>query len=280
MTDGSSDQYSQWRSTAPSVSRPRIPGLARFVSLVFPPVAVLVGLLAAWHWAVVAYDVPTIVLPSPVDVLQALAETYPTLVEDAVVTGLTAGIGLVAGGVVGLGLAFVMTYSRTAARTILPYVVALRIAPMIAVAPLLFLWFGRGISSRALLVATLTVFPVTIATLDGLRDVPEPYLDLARSVGASRIRVFLRVRVPAAAPSVFAGFKIAATLSVIGAVVAEFVTLDAGLGHRVFDTAVYLRTAETYAALVVLSLLGIGFYLVPVVIERTLWSRDRSADRT
>jgi ABC-type nitrate/sulfonate/bicarbonate transport system permease component len=279
MTDGSSDQYSRLRSTVPSVGRLRVTGLARVTSFAFPPVAVLVSLLAAWYGTVVAYDVPTIVLPTPVEVLQALAETYPTLIGDAVVTGLTAGIGLTAGGAVGLALAFLMTYSRTAARTILPYVVALRIAPMIAVAPLLFLWFGRGVPSRALLVATLTVFPLTIATLDGLRDVPEPYLDLARSVGASPVQVFLRVRVPAAAPSVFAGFKIAATLSVIGAVVAEFVTLDAGLGYRVFDTAVYLRTAETYAALVVLSLLGIGFYLVPVVVERALWSRDQNSDR-
>ncbi|MFC7232540.1 ABC transporter permease [Saliphagus sp. GCM10025308] len=165
-----------------------------------------------------------------------------------------------------------MTRSRSAARTILPYVVALRIAPLIAVAPLLFLWFGRGIPARALLVATLTLFPMTIATLDGLRSTPSAFLDLAASVGASSLETFLRVRVPAAAPSVFAGLKIAATLAVVGAVVAEFVTLRSGIGYRVFYSATRLETATSYAALAVLSLVGVGFYLLPALLERRIWT--------
>ncbi|MDG5819236.1 ABC transporter permease [Natronococcus sp. A-GB7] len=236
-----------------------------------PPTAVFVLLLSTWHGVVVYYDVPAIVLPSPAEVGATLVETYPTLLGDAAVTAVTAGIGLVAGTVVGAGLAFAMISSRRAASTILPYVVALRIAPVIAIAPLLFLWFGRGVPARALVVTTLTVFPITIATLDGLRGTPESYLELLRTVDASSTAVFVHIRLPAAAPSVFAGLKIAATLSVIGAVVAEFVTLNAGLGYRVFETAAYLRTAETYAALVVLSVVGIGFYLVPVALERVLW---------
>lgn len=244
--------------------------LERVGARLLPPFVVLLAVLGAWHAAVRVYGIPTLILPSPRDVALALLETYPTLFADAMVTGGTAALGLIGGGLVGLALAFAMTYSRTATRTLLPYVVALRIAPLIAVAPLLFLWFGRGIPARALLVATLTVFPVTIAALDGLRGTPEAYLDLAASVGASRLETFLFVRVPAAAPSVLAGVKIAATLSVIGAVVAEFVTLRAGLGYRVFDTATYLETAETYAALVALAALGLGFYLVPVALERVL----------
>ncbi|MFC4246768.1 ABC transporter permease [Natribaculum luteum] len=275
MSDGRGDRHGRPRVDVPSLARRRGQsvvdvGLAA-TSRAFPPVAVLAVVLLAWHAAVVVSDMPTLILPSPLEVLEALAETYPTLLEDAAVTGLTAGLGLLAGGTVGFVLAFAMTYSRAATRTLLPYVVALRIAPLIAVAPLLFLWFGRGVLARALLVTTLTVFPITIAAVDGLRSTPESYLDLARTVGASRTAVFLRVRVPAAAPSVFAGFKIAATLSVVGAVVAEFVTLEAGLGYRVFDTAAYLRTAETYAALVVLSGLGVGFYVLPVAAERAFW---------
>lgn len=237
------------------------------------PLVVLVVLVVTWHAVVVVYEIPTLVLPSPVDVGAALLETYPTLLEDAAVTAVTAGAGLLVGGTVGLLLAFVMTYSRRATSMLLPYVLALRIAPIIAIAPLLFLWFGRGIPVRAALVATLTLFPMTVATLDGLRSTPTSYTDLMRSVGAPRTAVFLRVRVPAAAPSVFAGLKIAATLSVIGAVVAEFVTLEAGLGYRVFHASTYLRTAESFAALLVLSTLGVVFYLVPAVLERRY--RDR-----
>lgn len=237
------------------------------------PLVVLVAFLVTWHAVVVVYEIPSLILPSPVDVGVALLETSPTLLGDAAVTAVTAGAGLLGGGTVGLLLAFAMTYSRRATSVLLPYVLALRIAPIIAIAPLLFLWFGRGIPVRAALVATLALFPMTVATLDGLRSTPKSYTDLMRSVGAPRTAVFLRVRVPAAAPSVFAGLKIAASLSVIGAVVAEFVTLEAGLGYRVFHASTYLRTAESFAALIVLSMLGIVFYLVPAVLERRY--RDR-----
>lgn len=242
------------------------------VKRVAPPLLLFVALVLAWHGTVVALAIPAIILPTPAAVADALVARGATLLADAAVTGATAATGLLAGCVVGAVLAFAMTYSRTAARIALPYVIALRIAPLIAIAPLVFLWFGRGIPARAALVATLALFPMTVATRDGLRSTPEGYLALARSVDASKPSVFLRVRVPAAAPSVFAGLKLAATLSIVGAVVAEFVTLRAGIGYRVFVTAERLRTAETYAALVVLSALGVAFYLVPVLLERAVWT--------
>ncbi|MDL5362478.1 ABC transporter permease [Halalkalicoccus sp. NIPERK01] len=254
------------------------PGAKRFVGAsgrtavvrVAPPLVTLAGLLLAWQALVTVYAIPTLILPSPAEVARALAETYSVLLADAAVTALTAGAGLLAGAALGLALAFSMTASPALTRAVLPHVVALRIAPLIAIAPLLFLWFGRGVPARALLVASLTLFPMTVATLDGLRGTPPSYLALMESVAAPGWRVFLRVRVPAAVPSVLAGAKIAATLSVIGAVVAEFVALDAGLGYRVFYTATFLRTAESFAALVVLSLLGVGFYLLPVAAERAV----------
>ncbi|WP_226481597.1 ABC transporter permease [Natrinema amylolyticum] len=272
MTDGQRDSHRRLRTSSAVPWRAVYDRTLTVGKRAVPPATVFAVLLVAWHATIVVTDVPTLILPSPIDVATALAETYPLLLDDALVTGITAAAGLVAGGGVGVALAFAMTWSRTATRTLLPYVVALRIAPLIAVAPLLFLWLGRGVPARATLVATLTVFPMTIATLDGLRTTPTAYLDLAASVGATRVETFLRIRVPAAAPSVVAGTKIAATLSVVGSVVAEFVTYDAGLGYRVFETATYLRTAELYAALIVLSGLGIGFYLVPVAVERLLWA--------
>lgn len=239
-----------------------------------PSGVVLVAVLGAWQLFVTTTGVPEVILPSPLAVGRALSAELSTLLGDAAVTALTAGLGLLAGVVLGLVLAFAMVSSRGAAATIHPYLVALRIAPVIAIAPLLFLWFGRGIVVRALLVTTLTVFPVAIASLDGLRSVPREYLDAARSVGASSRRVFVFVRMPAAAPSVLAGTKLAAALSVIGTVVAEFVALRAGLGYRVVVTSTNLETAETFAALVVLSLVGLAFYSVPATAERR-WRRHR-----
>lgn len=245
-----------------------VPTISVSVGRVAPPLVVLWVALCAWQAFVVLFGVPTVILPSPVEVAAAVVASFPVLLADAGVTALTAALGLAAGIVVGFGLAFVMTYSRTATAIVHPFVLGLRIAPVVAIAPLLFLWFGHGIPARALLVTSLTLFPVTIASLDGLRAVPREYLDAARSVGTSSWKIFVRVRVPAAAPSVFAGIKLAAALSVIGTVVAEFVTLNAGLGYRIFTSATTLRTAEMFAALVVLTLLGLVFYGGPVFLER------------
>ena len=239
--------------------------------------ALAVGLFAAglagWHAATLLLDLPSVVLPTPIEVALALVDRRWALLGDAAVTATTAGLGFAAGVGAGAVLAFAMVRSRSAASVLVPYVVALRIAPLVAIAPLLFLWVGRGIAGKTLLVSTLTVFPVTIAALDGLRSTPEEYLALLRSVGAPETAVFVRVRVPAAAPSVFAGLKIAATLSVVGAVVAEFVTLDAGLGVRVFESSNALRTAEAFAALAALAALGLVFYAVPALLERAVAAR-------
>jgi ABC-type nitrate/sulfonate/bicarbonate transport system permease component len=240
------------------------------VGRVWPPVAVAAAVVGSWQWFVVATGVPEVILPGPGDVVTAGLAARETLLAAAATTALTAAVGLVGGVVVGLVLAFAMVGSRTAAAVIHPYLIALRIAPLIAIAPLVFLWIGDGILARAALVTTMTVFPVAIASVDGLRAVPEEYTDLARSVRAPSVRVFLHVRVPAAAPSVFAGVKLAAALAVVGTVVAEFLTLQSGLGYRLFDSAEYLRTSTTFAALFVLSLLGLAFYLVPAAVERRL----------
>ena len=251
----------------PSVSDGTVRSL---VAHVWPPVAVAAVVIACWQWFVTATGVPAVILPGPGDVAAAGLAARGTLLAAAATTALTAAVGLVGGVVVGLTLAFAMVGSRTAAAVCHPYLIALRIAPLIAIAPLVFLWIGDGVFARAALVTTMTVFPVAIASLDGLRSVPEEYTDLARSVRASPARVFLRVRVPAAAPSVFAGVKLAAALAVVGTVVAEFLTLQSGLGYQLFDSAEYLRTSTTFAALFVLTALGLGFYLVPAAVERRL----------
>lgn len=237
---------------------------------VTPPLVVAGVALVAWWVAVRTTALPAVVLPGPRDVGVALAENWPTLLEAAATTATTAGLGLLAGALVGGTLAMAMTASDTTADVVRPYVVALRVVPVIAVAPLLFRWFGDGLAARALLAAALAVFPVTIATYQGLRATPRQYLDLARSVGASAVEQYVRVRLPAAAPEAFAGLKIAAAAAVVGAVVAEFLTLDAGIGYRVFRASTRLQTARMLAALGVLALLGVGFYLLPAVVERRM----------
>jgi ABC-type nitrate/sulfonate/bicarbonate transport system permease component len=233
-----------------------------------PPVAVAALALAGWSAAARSSEVPSVIFPSPTDVGAALADNWPALAEAAGVTALTAGLGLLAGALVGTALAVAMSASETTRAVVRPYVVALRVVPVIAVAPLLFRWFGDGVPVRGLLAAALAIFPVTIATYQGLAATPEEFVALARSVGASELAQYRRVRLPAAAPQAFAGLKIAAAASVVGAVVAEFLTLESGIGYRVFRASTRLQTARMVAALGVLALLGVGFYLVPSLFKR------------
>ncbi|WP_158057493.1 ABC transporter permease [Halorussus halophilus] len=229
----------------------------------------VVGILAVVGWATVIRlaDVPEVVFPGPTAVATTLVRTWPELARAAGVTVATAGAGLLVGATLGLTIALAMTVSETTAAVARPYVVALRIVPLVAIAPILFRWFGDGFAARAILAATLAVFPVTVSAREGLRATPRELLDLARSVDASTTARLLRIRLPAAAPETLAGTKIAAAASVVGAVVAEFLTLDAGLGYRIFRASTRLQSARMVAALVVLALVGVAFYLLPVAVE-------------
>jgi putative hydroxymethylpyrimidine transport system permease protein len=232
------------------------------------PAALFALTLTVWQIAVRVTDTPPLLLPAPTDIGAAFLADWQSLLGATAVTGLTAATGLAVGLLVGLALAFVMVQTRRVAVVLLQYVVALRIAPIVAIAPLLVVWLGDGFLVRVLLVSTMTVFPVVIATYDGLRSIPRAYLDLARSVDAPRYRIFARVRVPAALPSVFAGVKLASVLAVVGAVVAEFVTLDAGIGAQLFAASNALRTPRLFAALACLTVLGLLFYVGPALLER------------
>jgi ABC-type nitrate/sulfonate/bicarbonate transport system permease component len=230
--------------------------------------AVGVATLAGWQALVTASGVPPVVLPSPGLVAATAVAMLPTLAGDAAVTAATALLGLAAGAAVGLAAAAAAVESRTAEAAVYPALVALRVAPLVALAPLLFVWFGDGVPARAALVATMTAFPVAAGSLDGLRSVPDRYLDLARSVDAPAHTVFLRVRLPAAAPSVLAGVKVAAAVAVVGAVVAEFLALDAGLGYRVLHASRRMRTPRAFAALAALAAVGGALYLAVALAER------------
>ena len=259
-----------------SAAADRFPPL---LARVGPPAVLFALVLGGWHAVAVVSEVPTVVLPGPVTVLLAGVEAWRSLLGATAVSAATAALGLLAGTVVGLLLSFSMVVSRTVRTVVQPYLVALRIAPLVAIAPLVFLWAGSELLSRALLVATLTVFPVALGALDGLRSTPSTYLDLMRSVDAGRLSTFVRVRVPAAAPSVLAGIKLAAALSVIGTVVAEFLTLRAGLGYRVFAAADALETALMFAALFALVGLGLVFYFAVAGLERLFVRGGTHPDR-
>jgi NitT/TauT family transport system permease protein len=191
-----------------------------------------------------------------------LRHTAATLTE--VVGGMAIGI------VVATGLGYVLAKSRTIERLMAPYIVASQSIPIVAIAPLLVIWFGPGRISKILISALIVFFPILVNTIVGVRSVPEDLGDLMRSLRATRWQTFYLLEVPAAMPVVLGGLKIGATLSVIGAVVGEFVAADEGLGFLINLARGLYDTALVFVSVFVLVTIALGFYAVVAMLERWL----------
>jgi len=236
------------------------------------PAAALAAGVAAWWAAVALLDVPAYLLPAPGAVAARLVASPGLYLHNARVTLRTVLTGGTAGVVAGFVGAAVVVHSAFLRRALSPYLVTARVLPKVAVAPLLLVYLGTGAGTAVAFVALVAFFPTFVNAAGGLRTTPEAYLDLLRSVDAGPVRTFLFVRVPAASPAVFAGLKQSAALAVVGAVVAEWILTDAGLGHLVLVGAENVQTDVVVAAVVVLFVEGLAVYGVVAAVEsRVSW---------
>lgn len=215
---------------------------------------------------------PPFILPSPWLVWRKFLTTVSegTLVRHAGITLLEIIIGLC----IGLSLAFVLGYllgkNRLFERVVSPYIVASQSIPIVAIAPLLVIWFGSGLLSKVLVCALITFFPTLISTIVGIRNVDSDLIDLMRSLRASRWQLFRLLELPAAAPVIFGGLKLSVILSVVGAVVGEFMGADAGLGFLINLARGILDTPLMFVAVISLVIIAQGLYLLVSLAER--WS--------
>ncbi|MFC7080599.1 ABC transporter permease [Halorussus caseinilyticus] len=239
--------------------------------LSLPAGALAVGVLA-W-WAVVALlGIPAYLLPTPAAVAARLADRPGLYLRNAATTLRTILAGGLAGVLTGFGAAAVVVHSTFLRRALAPYLVTARVLPKIAVAPLLLVYLGTGAGTALAFVSLVAFFPTFVSSTAGLRETPDEYLDLLRSVEAGPVRTFLFVRVPSALPSVFAGLKQSAALAVVGAVVAEWVLTDEGLGYLVLVGAENVQTDAVLAAVAVLFAEGLAVYgAVAAVENRVSW---------
>jgi NitT/TauT family transport system permease protein len=168
----------------------------------------------------------------------------------------------------GVVLGILMATWRMAYRILYPPIVASQGMPKVALAPLILLWFGFGMTSKVVIAALIAFFPIVVATLHGMASVPPELIRLGRSMGLSRIRLFFRIQAPSALPEMFSGFKIGIALALIGAIVAEFVASNRGLGYLLVSSMSQLNTATVIATLLVLGLVGIVLYTAVDVLER------------
>ena len=234
------------------------------------PVAGIALLVLAWHFYVVWFRVPLAVLPSPLQVLDAIRANLPILLQEGWITCLESLLGFLLAFALGVPIAVAVSSSRTLSAMFYPILIATQSLPKVALAPLVLVWLGLGINSKLAIAWLVAFFPIVVDTATGLRSTPAEYLDLATSVRANAWQTFYKIRFPAALPFVISGSKVAITLAVIGAVIGEFVGSTEGLGNLLLVANSQINTPLAFAALVGLSILGIGLYGAVVLVELAL----------
>ena len=250
------------------VPRPSGPALRPLMRYVLPPALALALAAAACEaWTRLA-NVPTYIFPAPSAVAGRLFGDAGYFAVHGAVTVLEAAAGFVVGSAIAVALGVAMSYSRAAERTLLPIALLVKVTPVVAVAPLFVIWFGFGSGPKVLIAALITFFPVMVNTLIGLRSVSPGALDFLRSLDASDFEILLKLRAPSALPYLFAAFRIAVPLSVIGAVVGEWFTGDRGLGSVIIVAHNNIDMPTLFAAVVTLAAIGVTLTAVLAYAER------------
>lgn len=244
------------------------------------PALLIVIILVGWDLGVRLFKIPPYLIPAPTAVVRELVAQWPMLLRETMPTLSATLGGFALSAVVGIPVAMLIASSRTVESYLYPILVFSQSVPKIAVAPLFVVWFGFGIGPKVISAFLLGVFPVVVATVLGLKSIDGDMLDLARSMRAGALRTFLRIRLPNALPSIFGGLKVAITLAVVGAVVGEFVGSNSGLGYVLQIANGNFDLPLMFAALFILSLMGVLLFTAIDVVERLLipWHASHRGD--
>jgi NitT/TauT family transport system permease protein len=243
--------------------------LAPIVALVAAAAAFVVG----WQLVVIVFDLQAFVLPPPLDVARRFVGAWAdgTIEPHVAATLVEVALGFAVGAVGGLAVGWLLARSRVAGLVLSPYLVAAQSTPVLALAPVLTVWFGTGLLPKVLICALIVFFPVAVSTMVGFRSVDRGLLELASSLRASARQRFSTIELPAALPAILGGIRVGVTLAVVGAIVAEWAGPDKGLGaliliaqRSLFDVPLMFATLATIA------LLGIALYGAVVLVEHRL----------
>jgi putative hydroxymethylpyrimidine transport system permease protein len=239
---------------------------------------IFLGMLVAWQTLVSLTGVESFILPGPLAVAKALVARWSQLAEHGGVTILEILLGLAFGSLLGASSALLIAAFRPARDWLLPVLVVSQAIPVFALAPLLVLWLGYGLASKVAMATLIIYFPVTAAFYDGLKRTDPGWLDLARTMGGSRLAVLRVIRIPAALPALASGLRVATAVAPIGAVVGEWVGSSAGLGYMMLHANARLQIDVMFAALFVLAVFAVLLYFA---VDRALrlalpWQSERS----
>lgn len=239
------------------------------------PTLTLALILVVWEIAVALSDVPAFLLPAPSAVGASLIDNWALLMGHAGVTIVETLIGFALSAVVGIALAVIIVMWPLVGAAIFPIVVASQVIPKVAIAPLMVVWIGTGLTTSALIAFVMAFFPVVVNATLGMKSVQDASVDLMRSMGSTRWQVFRYLRFPSALPHIMTGLQLAIAFAIVGAIVGEFVGSDSGLGYLLIVTQGNLRTDLLFADLVVLTAIGLLLYYGVELVGK-LMLRNRS----
>ena len=234
------------------------------------PFAGIVMFLSIWQAGVTLYQVPAYLLPPPTQIFRTLINELPRLLYHSWFTAYEMLLGYGLAVAVAIPLAIAITSSPRFDSFVMPQMLFFQVVPKVAIAPLFLVWFGVGTTPKVLVAFLISFFPIVIDAAVGLRSMPAEMGDLARSMGASRLQIFTRFRLPTSLPYLFSGLKVAATLAVAGAVVGEFVGADKGLGYLLLVTNSNMETALMFATIAALTAIGLVFFYAVELFESLL----------
>jgi NitT/TauT family transport system permease protein len=240
-------------------------------SVVLPVIGALVVFVVAWKAIVVIGAYPTFILPPPETVFDRFIGAWADgiMAPHFAATLVEVALGLVVGAGSGLVVGYALARSALVERLISPYLVAAQATPILALAPLIALWFGPGLVSKVVICSLIVFFPVAVATMVGIRSVDARLLELGRALRATRRQVLTTLEIPAALPSILGGLRVGVTLAVVGAIVGEWAGAEKGLGVLVnLARGSLFDIPLMFATLLTIALVGIALYLVVVLVER------------
>lgn len=248
--------------------------MRRLLIKLWPVVLVFI----AWEAVVHLFRIPAYILPPPEKVVVRLFNDRSLLSQHGLVSVFEILVGFLLAAVGGFVLAVIIVYSRRMEQLFEPFLVVSQVIPKVALAPLFIIWFGHGLLPKVIIAATIAFFPVLVNTVLGLKAVDREVIEMMNSIAASRRQIFLRVRLPNCLPYLLPSLKVAVLLSVVGAMVGEFVGADKGLGYLMVVGDVNLDTELLFAALTVVTLVGLILYAGVGVVERRVALRYGSGD--
>ena len=251
-----------------SVRPRRWPAPSSRASAIAAPVLLMALIVAAWEILVRLLGIKPYVLPAPSGIAVEIVFDRAMIFSQLQVTLFEIITGYLLAVAVGFCMSVPIVYLPAFRRGVLPLVVASQTIPVIAIAPILVIWFGYNAVPRIIITALVAFFPLTVNFVTGLQSVDREFLNFFRALNASELQIFRKLRLPAALPNIFAGLKVASTLAVIGATIGEWVGASAGLGYQMSQDTSQFNTTRVFACLVVLGTFGMAFFALVGLVER------------